>query len=425
MGERTVAGSRTTPLPRRVVRARAAVYLVFFINGTLLASLLARLPSVRDDLDLTPQSLGLVLLSGSVGSLIALPLAGFLVARVGVSRVIVVAATVGAVGVACAGLAPSVPVLVVTLFFWGFGNGCWDVAMNVEAADVEQRVGTTLMPRFHGAFSIGTVVGAGVAAGTAFGSIGRGPHLVVMAVLVLVGAQVAARGFLPARPQPVDDGTAAAKALRFGVRDAWREPRTLLVGITVLGFALVEGIAGDWLAIAVVDSRGAENWVGSAVYGVFLTAMTVGRFTGPVLLDRVGRYRPLLGTALLGAIGAVVVVFVPGIGGAVTGAVLWGLGASLGFPVGMSAGADDSARAAARVSVVASIAYTAFLAGPPLVGLLGERFGTDTALLTVVVAALLAAAASSAVRPLPAAAGPGDEASAEAGRSERGRVGAA
>ena len=402
MSARTSTTGTTVPLPRPVAAARNAVYLVFLVNGTLLASLLARLPAVRDDLDLTPQSLGLVLLSGSVGSLIALPMAGWLVGRFGVRRLVAGAATVGALGVACAGLAPSWQVLVVTLFFWGFGNGCWDVAMNVEAAAVEQQVGSTIMPRFHGAFSVGTVVGAAGAAAAAFLSVGRGPHLILVSALVLVGAQLAVRSFLPSRPEAAHDGTGSGRGGAFGVRDAWREPRTLLIGVTVLGFALVEGIAGDWLAIAVVDSRGVDNWVGSAVYGVFLTAMTVGRFSGPVFLDRYGRYRPLLVTAVLGAAGAAAVVVVPGVGGAVVGAVLWGLGASLGFPVGMSAGADDPARAAARVSVVASIAYTAFLAGPPLVGLLGERFGTDTALLTVVAAALLGAAASTVVRPVPA-----------------------
>ena len=65
------------------------------------------------------------------------------------------------------------------------------------------------------------------------------------------------------------------------------------------------------------------------------------------------------------------------------GVVLWGLGASLGFPMGMSAAADNEALAPARVSVVAVIGYTAFLAGPPVVGLLGDHVGILRALLVV------------------------------------------
>ena len=167
----------------------------------------------------------------------------------------------------------------------------------------------------------------------------------------------------------------------------------------MLGFALAEGIAGDWLAVAVIDSRGAEQWVGTTMYWVFLTAVMVGRFLGPVLLDRYGRYRPLLVMAGMVVLGVLTVVFVPGVVGAAVGAALWGVGVSLGFPVGMTAAADDPVRAAVRVSVVASVAYTAFLAGPPLVGLLGEAVGTDLALLTACGAALLSACTAAAMRP--------------------------
>ena len=53
------------------------------------------------------------------------------------------------------------------LIVTGFGMATWDVAQNVEAADVEQRLGRTLMPRFHAGFSIGTVAGALAGAGCA------------------------------------------------------------------------------------------------------------------------------------------------------------------------------------------------------------------------------------------------------------------
>ncbi len=394
----------------QVLAARTSVYAIFAVNGLLLATLLARVPAIRTDLGLSPQELGLTLLAGSTGSVLALPTAGSMVQRFGVRPVVLVAAVLGAAGVAAAGLAPDRLLLMVALFAWGFANGAWDVAMNVEAADVERRLGTTIMPRFHGAWSAGTVLGAGVAALAAFGSVGRGPHLVVVGALVVAGALLAVRRFLPeelaARGAQADhaaatasDGPGGAPLRRYSLLDAWREPRTLLIGVTMLGFALAEGIAGDWLAVAVIDSRGAQEWVGASMYWVFLTAVMVGRFVGPVLLDRHGRYRPLLVMAGMTAAGVLAVVFVPGVVGAALGAVAWGVGVSLGFPVGMTAAADDPVKAAVRVSVVASVAYTAFLAGPPLVGLLGERLGTNLALLTACGAALLSACTAVALRP--------------------------
>jgi cyanate permease len=108
---------------------------------------------------------------------------------------------------------------------------------------------------------------------------------------------------------------------------------------------------------------------------------------------------------VLAVVGALLVIFGPAIGlyAAFAGALLWGLGASLGFPVGMSAAADDPQHAAARVSVVASIGYLAFLAGPPLLGFLGDHIGVLHALLVVVALALPALLVTPATRPLPVA----------------------
>ena len=128
--------------------------------------------------------------------------------------------------------------------------------------------------------------------------------------------------------------------------------------------------------------------------------MTVGRFFGGALLDRFGRVAVLRTTAVVALVGLLMVLFGGSVPVALAGALLWGVGASLGFPVGMSAAADDPAKAAARVSAVSSIGYTAFLAGPPLIGPLGQHIGILTSLLVVVVAIVLGGLASAAAKPL-------------------------
>jgi predicted MFS family arabinose efflux permease len=103
--------------------------------------------------------------------------------------------------------------------------------------------------------------------------------------------------------------------------------------------------------------------------------MTAGRWFGPAVIDRFGRVLTLRMFGVVALAGLALVVFGQVYGVALLGAVLWGAGTSLGFPVGISAAADDPASSAARVSVVASIAYLAFLGGPPLVGLVGDHTG--------------------------------------------------
>jgi predicted MFS family arabinose efflux permease len=108
--------------------------------------------------------------------------------------------------------------------------------------------------------------------------------------------------------------------------------------------------------------------------------MTLGRWFGPGLIDRHGRVLMVRVLGVIALAGLALVVWSSWVPMAMVGAALWGLGTSLGFPVGMSAAGDDPAHAAARVSVVATVGYVAFLTGPPLIGFLGEHTGTLDAL---------------------------------------------
>jgi len=361
-----------------VLRARNAVTAVFVLNGFGFASLFSRVPDVRGGLDLDNSGLGLLLLVGAAGSVLALPSAGSLIRRRSAAAVVRAGCVLVSVGLVLVAVGvdafDSVGATAVGLFVYGVGTGVWDVAMNVEGAAVERGLGRAILPRFHAGWSLGSVSGAGLGVlVTALGVPVVG-HL-GLAGLVALGAFPAARTFLPVEPE--------ASAPRTG--SAWREPRTLVIGVMVMAFALTEGAANDWLALALIDGYEAPHWVGVAGFATFVVAMTIGRMLGTVVLDRYGRVLVLRATAMLALAGLLLLVFGPHPVLVGLGVVAWGLGASLGFPVGMSAGADDPARAAARVSVVSTIGYAAFLAGPPVLGFVADQVGTLESLLVVAV----------------------------------------
>lgn len=385
----------STPL----VRARTAVAVVFAVNGFMVASWMSRLPLVRDELGLTPGRLGLLLLGLSLGSLTGLPVAGRLAERFGARAVV----TAGVVAVAAAQVCSALAVEHATalavapaLVVFGFGVGTWDVAMNLHGARVEHDLGRTIMPRFHAAFSLGTVLGAGAGAAAAAADLPLWVHLGLVAVPAVVVVVWVVRGFLPGEEPDEDDHAPTTGS-------AWLEPRTLLVGLMVLALALTEGTANDWLTVALVDGYDLPDWAGALGFGLFVTAMTAGRVVGTSVLDRYGRVAVLWSTMTLAGVGVLLTVLAGNVVVAMVGVALWGLGASLGFPVGMSAAADDPRRAAARVSVVSTIGYTAFLAGPPLIGFVADHVGTLDALLVVAVllvpSALVVPAAREARRP--------------------------
>lgn len=358
-------------------RSARAVYLVFIGAGLGFASWASRIPQVREDLGLTPSALGLVLLAIAAGSLIALPSGGLVVHRLGAARTVLAMSLLFAIGLATAavGVLIGVAPVVVGLLLLGFGNGVWDVAMNVEGAAVEQGLGRSIMSRFHAGFSVGTVIGALIGAAMNAFNVPVTAHLPLIALVIAVAIPLSTRGFIPAGNEPDHGDEPGDHPLK-----AWTEPRTLLIGLFVLTMAFAEGTANDWLGIAAIDGYGASAALGSLALGLFLAAMTIGRWFGPHVLDRYGRAPVLRASAALAMIGLIVVVFGPSLMTAFIGTVLWGLGTALGFPVGISAAADNPRFAAGRVSVVATIGYVAFLAGPPLIGILGEQSGVLRAL---------------------------------------------
>lgn len=386
--------------PATVVRsARTAVFTAFGINGMAFAALAARVPDLKHQLDLSAGELGITLLAISLGSVIGLPASGWLVHRFGAARAVLGGGGLLMLGLVVVGVGVDAlanrPFVMVGLFLLGLGIGTFDVAMNLEGASVERLLGRAIMPHFHAAFSGGTVVSALIGAGLSYLHVPIGLHLAGVVVLIGVGVPWLLRAFLP-RSVELDEHGDEVRS-KAGVAAAWREPRTLLIGVVVFAAAFTEGTANDWVAVALSDGYELPRWAGVLAFAVFLTAMTTGRLLGTRVLDRHGRLPVLRILFVSAVIGCLLVVF----GGPVlafVGAAVWGIGASLGFPVGMSAAADEPSRAPARMSVVSTIGYLAFLGGPPLLGFLGDHVGVLRSLVVVGAMAVVALLALPAVR---------------------------
>lgn len=415
-----------------VSTAAKAVYAVFFLSGFNFANWASRIPLVRDLLGFDPAQMGRVVLIAAVGSIIGLPLSGWIVQRIGGRLAIAIFATINVTGfiLAAWGIThDALPLAFAGLFLSGVGMGVWDAAMNLEGAAVEQRLGKAIMPRFHASFSFGTMAGAGTGALASVLNMSLFTHLALAVLLSLTLVLVATRYLLPdagatapAALAPLDgaqqvgtqrtgaqqvgtphmlDGADPAVGVTPAVRHnpfkAWLERRTLLIGLVVLAAALTEGAANDWLSISVVDGFDASHSTGAMMLFVFLAAMTGMRLLGTALLDSRGRVFVLRVSAALALVGLAVFALSPWLPLALLGVIAWGMGAALGFPVGMSAASDDPAHAAGRLSVVSTVGYTAFFAGPPILGELAAHIGYRHALLTIAIPVLLGLLVSSVV----------------------------
>jgi fucose permease len=395
---------------------RNALFVIFAMCGIAMASWASRLPSVRDTLHISTLEVGVLILAISIGSIIGLLASSHIVSRLGAQRTIMLCFVAAPLGFALAGLGVALgvfPVVFAGLLVFGTGFSICDVSMNLSGAANERVLRRTIMPIYHAFFSFGTMIGAGLGALAEALHVPVVAHLAATAIIMFVAVQLAARA-LQSEHLVDDEATDATASDNHGTwRDRlkiWRDPRTLIIGLIVLGMAFAEGSANDWIPLASVDGHGVDKPTGALIFGIFVTAMTVARLGGVFVLDKFGRVPVLRVSAALAFVGLAIFIWVPDPVISTIGVVLWGLGSALGFPVGFSAAADDPKVAAARVSAVATIGYFAFLIGPPLIGFLGEHFGILNALIIVLVliaiSGLVSGGAREPAKPAPAAAAP-------------------
>ncbi|MDM7832191.1 MFS transporter [Cellulomonas edaphi] len=405
-----------------LARARWLLMGLFALTGITFSSWLARLPTVRDSLDLSTAELGGILLVGSVGALLTVTASGMVVQRFGSRRALLASTAVLAVGYVLMGLGPtfgSVLLLAVGIFLNGVAVALGNVPINVESGRIERAMGRTVIPQFHAAFSIGAVTGSALGAAASHLDVPVATQFSLMALVAVVWRLASLRGVvLPYAPDELPRARAPLPATRPSGRrriasalDSWREPRTLLIGLVVMAAALSEGSANDWLSLAVVDGFDRTEAIGGIVLGLFVASMTVVRLLGTRLLDRFGRVAVLRASGLVSIVGLLLFGFAPSLPLAGVGVALWGFGAALAVPVGIAAASDDPLKSAGRVAVVSSFASVASIAAPPLLGLAAESIGARHALTLIAVAMVVSVLLARQVAPerrapAPAADGP-------------------
>ncbi len=400
----------------RVEAARWALIGLFAVNGLTLSAWLARLPAVRDALGLSPAGLGTVLVAAAVGGLAATVLAPAAVGRLGLVRSVRLTGLLFGLAYLLIGIgaaAGSLPLVGAGLLLNGVAFAGGNLPLNLGSTDVERRVGRPILPQFHAAFSIGTVVGSLLGAAAAALAVSLPAQLAVMAV-VAVGWRWWAASAMLAEPRravghgaargrrapaggadlrPADDGAARSGGLRAALRDR----RTLLIGVIALAAAVSEGAANDWLALGVVDGFGASQSLAAATFGVFVGAMTLVRLFGSRLIDRFGRVTVLRAGALVSITGVVLFVTAPSLPLAAVGVAAWGTGTALNFPIAVSAASDEPRLAALRVTVLSVFAGFAGLIEPPGLGAVGQSVGIRTAVLVVALVLVLIVVAAGTV----------------------------
>lgn len=361
---------------RSLWAARLAVLGIFFLNGFGFGSWAVRIPAVQESLDLGEGLLGLALLGMAAGSLVSMPLAGWLVSRLG-SRVVVGVTALGFfLALPLLAVAPSLALLVMALVFAGASGGSLDVSMNAHAVAVEKGLGRPIMSSFHAAFSLGGLAGAAVGGAVAGWGVGIVPHLSGVSALSLAAFALAYWRMLPAG---VDKGE--------GGEPAFARPTRALAGLGVISFCVLlgEGAMADWSAVYLNGTLGTGPGFAAAGFAAFSATMVAGRLLGDRVTARFGPVALVRAGGAISAVGLGISLAVAHPVAALVGFGCAGLGFSIIFPAALSAaGRAEGASTGPAIAAVATAGYFGFLVGPPSIGFVAEAIGLGGALFIVV-----------------------------------------
>jgi predicted MFS family arabinose efflux permease len=359
--------SHAVPLPATGLRPAAlATRLSFLAAGLAMASWAPLIPFAKDRVGASDAQLGILLLCLGIGSIIAMPVTGYISARRGARGMVLLGGT---------GLVLLLPLLMTTdspvllgaaIFAFGASLGTIDVAMNVHAAEVERAEHRPMMSGFHAMWSVGGILGAGGTTALLWGGV---PPLGA----ALVAAGVSAASLVVAAPRLL--------RTRSGEPPVLALPRGLVLLLAVLAglVFLVEGAILDWGALLMLDRGLLPVEAGGLGFMLFSAAMAAGRLVGDRIVLWLGGRNTLMIGGVLAAAG-LVLILTGGAGVALGGFTLVGFGCANLVPVLLSAAGRQKVMAPGlAIAAITTVGYGGILLGPAAIGFVSEATSLPTA----------------------------------------------
>ena len=373
-------------------RARRATRLQFLNLGIVAGTWGVHVPSVKGQYALDERTLALALLSASVGSLMTLAFAGRVVGKLGARNTTVVAGWTFCLAIGLSLLLPGLWALLPVMLLFGAGESVFDVAINAEGSALEVMSGRGIMSGLHGMFSLGAMVGAGVAGLMLRAGIPSWQQLVGVGLCAAISILISSRGMLESHP--AGDGEQA--------HFAWPKGTLLVIGVLICFGMLAEGVMYNWSVLYMTQELHAPQDRAAMGYVAFAGATAVMRFAGDSVRARVAERRILLSGSALAAIAMALVLVLARPWAALAGYALVGIGLATVVPILYNAATRvPGVSRAAAIASVSSIGYMGFMVGPPIVGGIAHATTLTVAMGVLIIAALVVVIG---VRRLPASA---------------------
>lgn len=344
--------------------SRIAVKILFFLNGFIHANYFSRLPRIQEHFEVDNGTLGLVLLSSSVGALLAMPFTGWMIIRNGSRNVSLFSSYFYCALFLFIPHMPSVQALMALFFIIGLSTGMMDVAINAQAVLVEQQMKKPIMTSFHALFSVGMMLGALCGSLYSEFQIDLPIHFLSIAAGSVVVVFIARYYLVHDKPLKKDKDT-----------PAFRLPNAAMVSIGVIAFCsmLGEGAMADWSTNYMEHIAHASKGLAPLGLSAFAFAMTIGRVFGDSARVKFGDRALMITCGLIALTGLSIFVLFTHPFAAIAGFFIVGIGLSVIVPIAYSiAGNTKDLPPGVGLAMVTTVGYSGFLFGPPIIGFLAD-----------------------------------------------------
>ncbi|PSL03764.1 MFS transporter [Cecembia rubra] len=346
-------------------KRRIALGSLFFIAGLCFASWASRIPDIQVKFNLSEAQLGTLLLGLPIGSLVALPLAGWAVHRFGSRKVILASAAGYMTFLPLIGFSDSIFMLIPVIVIFGMIGNMMNISLNTQALALEDSYGRSILASFHGLWSLAGFTGAGIGAGMIYFNILPRIHYLFIAFIV-ASTILSAKSFL------INESKAGG-----GGGLVLRKPDDLLLRIGLIAFLgmLAEGCMFDWSGVFFKKVVEIEPGLVALGYVSFMGAMASGRFLTDRIINKIGRIKMLQFSGALIFVGLLLSVLLPLPVTATIGFLMVGFGVAAIIPIAYStAGRSKLYSPGVALAMVSTISFFGFLLGPPLIGYIAELF---------------------------------------------------
>lgn len=372
------------PQAKAAKRGWWGTVILFLVHGLAVSTWVSRIPAVQTALKLPNGILGLTLLSSAIGAVCAIPVTGWLVSRYGSKRISICGSILLCSSVALLGVAFNSFSLAVSLFVFGAFAAAMDVSMNAQGVEVEKLLRAPTMSRFHGMFSVGGMIGAGLGGVAAAHGIGVLPHFAGSAIFNILALLSTSRFLLDTH------ATGTQKEHRVPLS---KIPRVLFA-LSAIGFCclLSEGAMADWTAVYLKQVLQAGAGTAAMGYAVFSAFMAIFRLLGDMITARLGPMLTVRTGSLVAGGGLLWALAVQSPEWSLPGFAAAGAGFSVIIPLVFgSGGRVESINPGAGIATVTGIGYIGFIVGPPAIGFASQLFTLRYALGIVVACCLISA----------------------------------